>query len=290
MKPIYFKFLILLIGIFVSNAHLHAEDYPSGNTTEAENSDKSPQESIKTPYPEDNSKDMTPPKGETLTAAQREILEAAQARNQALKRRATIEFSRHPPKTSANLVMPKLPKFIKNIPSVRQKKSKEKKNLSPPKIKSKTRYNNNIETKKTLPLSNRKCHVVCGQYSNYIYATLISSIAQSSSVMSDEIIQNVTKFTGGQIKNKTQCTAEALTPHLSGKNELYSKNRFFPGMPRPRLFHRVCNKQCLSGKNGIIYKKSNPIIIELIKQYDFKHGEKEDKALAIIAASGNGGF
>ena len=309
MKTIYLFFLILLIVCPASSAYLHAGSYPSESTTnnnvEAEQNDNNQQEKkqIQTPYPDHNNQVATHPAPPMTTTqlnyndAQTQYA-AMQAANNALTERAKMRHNSRrtnppqQPNIPSTMVMPQLPQFVQNMqrPDPRINESRNLLSLPALNIDMNSPHNQNIQTQNTPPPSNEKCHVVCGQYSNYTYATLISSIAQSSSVMVNGIMQKVTKFTAGQIQNKAQCTAEALTPHLSGKNTLYSNARFYPGMPRPQLFYRICKKQCLSGTDGVIFKKSNPVIIEFMRQYDFTHGKKDDKTLALIAASGNGGF
>lgn len=314
-KTIYLKFLIILIASSASSSYLHAENYPSGIPDASLEEQDGTQISG---YAKNNNQVTASPSAPQTQFQYQDTQNqyaAMQAANSALAQRAAMGLPQMEPQPNLqeptafqaqpnmgmpqppqlniqtptaleaqpHMEAPQPPQFIQNTSSTEAITTQNADNLQAPS----TNIKQPNQGKKP---SKQKCGVVCGQYSNYTYATLISSIVQSASVTGNEMMQKVTTFTRGQIQNKAQCTAEALTPHLSGKNALYSKERFFPGMPRPQLFYRVCKKQCLSGKDGIIFKNSNPVIIEFMRQYDFTHGKKEDKALALIAASGNGGF
>jgi hypothetical protein len=304
MTTVYLKFLILLIVISISSSYLHAEnEAPSGNTNTkseenyTENTTQPPYpdsqttpnaiQSITQPYPDTTN--TAPSTMQTLTSAQTQY-ELMQATNNALNQRAAIQTKRQ---LSGIQIpqLPQLPNIIQNLPQTATAQNTSGPPLLPELNLNKTQplINTTVENSAT-QIQQEKCKVICGQYSNYIYSILITNIVQSTSEFSKVMLEQVNGFTNGKINNQEQCSIETLTPLLSGKNQSYAEARYFPGMPRPKLFYSVCKKQCLSGKDGIIFQKENPVIAKLLINYDVKYGKKEDKALEFVSANTNGGF
>ncbi|HCU07341.1 MAG TPA: hypothetical protein DIC42_07200 [Holosporales bacterium] len=311
MRTAYLNFLILLIGISISSSYLHAaNDPPAGDVsalekendtdTNANNTNSTPYpdststtplgiQSITTPYPD--STVTTPSTMQALTNAQSQYA-LMQATNSALNQRVAMGSTMQASVTQTPQ-LPKLPSFIQNMPQPVTAKNADGTLRLPELNLNKTQPNNNATIENPNPTSQfpaEKCQVVCGQYSNYIYAILITNIVQSTSEFSKIMVKQVSDFTNGKINNSAQCSIENLTPQLSGKNMSYAQTRYFPGMPKPQLFYSVCKKQCLSGKDGIIFQKENPVIAKLLINYDVKYGKKEDKALEFVSANTDGGF
>ncbi len=310
MQTVYLNFLILLIGISISSSYLHAENDPPTGDTKTLEEENDPKNSTPQPYPDsasttssttpstiqtitqpypDTTVTAAPSTMQTLTNAQTQYA-LMQATNSALSQ--AIQTKMRSPETQM-AQLPKLPTVIQEMPQTVAARNSDG-TLSLPELNLNKPQPGHKATIEKPNLSSQfpeeKCKVVCGQYSNYIYAILITNIVQSTSEFSKIMVEQVSDFTNGQIKDQAQCSIENLTPQLSGKNKSYAQTRYFPGMPKPQLFYSVCKKQCLSGKDGIIFQKENPVIAKLLINYDVKYGKKEDRALEFVAANTDGGF
>lgn len=289
MTTIYFNFLILLIGISISSPYLHAENIvPTHNIKEEQDAENI----IQKPYSDST---IEPSFKEDELSNKDELIDIEKqyermiAQNNALSKmmESNTKFQKIPTQ--------QLPNMRQNMPQTVAEKNTNSPPPSPlPEFTSTEIQNNHQTTIENPALTSQvfqeKCKVVCGQYSNYIYAVLITSIIDSTSDLSKIIQKQVDHFTNGKISSPEQCSIENLTPQLSGKNKSYAQTRYFPGMPKPQLFYRVCKKQCLSGKDGIIFQKDNPVIAKLLINYDVKYGKKEDRAFEFVSANTDGGF
>ncbi|MDP2193453.1 MAG: hypothetical protein Q8K36_02885 [Alphaproteobacteria bacterium] len=139
-------------------------------------------------------------------------------------------------------------------------------------------------------VANEHCRTLCGQYTNYNFATHLSNLVLGNNKMSVYYFDIVRVITQDSIQSPQECTAERLTPYLIGSNDRYVDRVIVQGMPTPRTHFNLCVKQCEQGGKGILYDPNNPAVQSLAEIIRMTQNMQTDQAFAAVAASGTGGF
>lgn len=139
-------------------------------------------------------------------------------------------------------------------------------------------------------LSNEQCKILCGQYTNYNYAIILSSLILAQNKVSDYYFKVAQWIANNSITSPKECTAERLAVYLVGNNDRYANSLLVQGMPTPKIHFDFCVKQCEQGGKGVLYNPQNPAIKTFEEILRITKNMQTDQAFAMAAASGSGGF